>query len=83
MQSYFFGCKIGLAAPKNAGRFAYPFLIAHAARVSHHPEHLRYQTVPASLLETDIRQHFHLTEADRVFLTSFRGAANRLGSAIS
>jgi TnpA family transposase len=46
------------------------------------PERLRYQTVPASLLEADIRQHFHLTEADRAFLTLFRGAANRLGLAL-
>ena len=46
------------------------------------PERLRYQTVPANLLEADIRQHFHLTEADHVFLTSFRGAANRLGLAL-
>ena len=46
------------------------------------PERLRYQTVPASLLEVDIRQHFHLTEADHIFLTSFRGAANRLGLAL-
>ena len=43
------------------------------------PERLRYQTGPASLLEADIRQHFHLTEADRIFLTPFRGVANRLG----
>ena len=46
------------------------------------PERLRYQTVPASLLETDIRQHFYLTGADRAFLTPFRGAANRLGLAL-
>ena len=42
------------------------------------PERLRYQTVPASLLEADIRQHFHLLEADRAFLVPFRGAANSL-----
>lgn len=46
------------------------------------PERLRYQTLPASLLEADIRQHFHLTGADHAFLTSFRGAANRLGLAL-
>ena len=45
------------------------------------PECLHYQNVPASLFEADIRQHFHLTEADRIFLTSFRDAANRLGLA--
>lgn len=46
------------------------------------PERLLYQTVPAGLLEVDIRQHFHLTEADRTFLTSFPGVANRLGLAL-
>lgn len=46
------------------------------------PERLRYQTVPATLLEADLRQQFHLTEADRQFLASFRGAANRLGVAL-
>ena len=35
--------------------------------------------MPASLLEADIPHHLHLTEFDRAFLTSFRGAANRLG----
>ena len=45
------------------------------------PERLHYQIVPASLLEADIRQHFHLTEADCIFLTPFRGVANCLGLA--
>lgn len=38
--------------------------------------------MPVGLLETDIRQHFHLTEADHAFLVPFRGAANRLGLAL-
>lgn len=46
------------------------------------PERPRYQTVPASLLETDIRQHFHLTKADRAFLLPFRGISNCLGLAL-
>ena len=44
-------------------------------------ERHRYQTVPTSIFESDLRQHFHLTVHDHRFLLNFRGA-NRLGIAV-
>lgn len=43
------------------------------------PERLRYQAVPSTIQEPDLRQYFHLTPADRDFLRPFRRAANQLG----
>ena len=46
------------------------------------PERERYESVPTTLLEADVRQHFYLTEADRRFLLPLRGGANQLGVAL-
>lgn len=46
-----------------------------------YPERIRYQSVPSSILESDLRLYFHLTLADQRFLLSFR-AVNRLGVAL-
>ncbi|MDB5233227.1 MAG: Tn3 family transposase [Hymenobacter sp.] len=51
-----------------------PFLTA--------PERQDYQQVPATLSETDLRQHFHLTGADREFIQRQRRDGNRLGCAV-
>ena len=51
-----------------------PFLTA--------PERQGYQQVPAVLSETDLRQHFHLTGADRDFVQRQRRDGNRLGCAV-
>ncbi|MGY3091468.1 hypothetical protein ACVWYF_004536 [Hymenobacter sp. UYAg731] len=48
-----------------------PFLTA--------PERQGYQQVPAVLSETDLRQYFHLTGADREFIQRQRRDGNRLG----
>lgn len=46
------------------------------------PERLRYHAVLTTIQESDLRQCFYLTPADRVFLHPFRRAANRLGIAL-
>ena len=46
------------------------------------PERQGYQQVPATLSETDLRQHFHLTKADREFIQRQRRDGNRLGCAV-
>jgi len=51
-----------------------PFLTA--------PERQGYQQVPATLSESDLRQHFHLTGADREFIQRQRRDGNRLGCAL-
>ena len=51
-----------------------PFLTA--------PERQGYQQVPATLIESDLRQHFHLTAADREFIQRQRRDGNRLGCAV-
>lgn len=51
-----------------------PFLTA--------PERQGYQQVPATLSESDLRQHFHLTGADREFIQRQRRDGNRLGCAV-
>lgn len=51
-----------------------PFLTA--------PERQGYQQVPAVLSESDLRQHFHLTKADREFIQRQRRDGNRLGCAV-
>lgn len=51
-----------------------PFLTA--------PERQGYQQVPAVLSETALRQHFHLTGADREFIQRQRRDGNRLGCAV-
>jgi len=45
-------------------------------------ERQRYQRLPAAIAERDLRQHFHLREADRAFVATFRGATSRLGVAL-
>ena len=45
-------------------------------------ERQRYQRLPAAIAERDLRQHFHLSEADRAFVAAFRGATSRLGVAL-
>ena len=51
-----------------------PFLTA--------PERQGYQQVLVTLSETDLRQHFHLTGADRDFVQRQRCDGNRLGCAV-
>jgi len=51
-----------------------PFLTA--------PERQGYQQVPATLSETDLCQHFYLTEADREQVSQQRPEGNRLGWAV-
>lgn len=51
-----------------------PFLTA--------PEHQGYQQVPATLSETDVRQHFYLTQADLAAVSQQRRDSNRLGWAV-
>lgn len=46
------------------------------------PERTRYEIVPPTILEVDIRQHFHLTYADRLIVLPLRGETNRLGVAL-
>lgn len=46
------------------------------------PERTRYESVPTTLLEADVRQHFYLTDADRLFLLPLRGGANQIGVAL-
>jgi TnpA family transposase len=81
LQSYIFCSKIGLTAPKNGfvltTLFDNPFLMP--LDFLSNPERLRYHTVPTTIQEPDLRQFFHLTQADREFLRPFRRAANRLG----
>lgn len=45
-------------------------------------ERQRYQQLPAAIPERDLRQHFHLSEADRAFVATFRGVTSRLGMAL-
>ena len=45
-------------------------------------ERQRYQQLPAAIPERDLRQHFHLSEADLGFVATFRGATSRLGMAL-
>ena len=45
-------------------------------------ERQRYQRMPAAIAERDLRQHFHLRQADRAFGATFRGATSRLGVAL-
>lgn len=51
-----------------------PFLTA--------PERQGYQQVPTTLSETDLRQYFYLTEADREQISQQRREGNRLGWAV-
>lgn len=46
------------------------------------PERTRYEIVPPTILEVDIRQHFHLTYTDRLIVLPLRGETNRLGVAL-
>jgi TnpA family transposase len=41
-------------------------------------ERERYQQIPLPLSETDLRQFFHLSVADQLFVKSFHGEVNRL-----
>lgn len=45
-------------------------------------ERQRYQQLPTVIAERDLRQHFHLSETDLVFVTTFRGSTSRLGVAL-
>lgn len=45
-------------------------------------EHQRYQLLPATIAERDLRQYFHLSEADLAFVATFRGTTSRLGVAL-
>ena len=45
-------------------------------------ERQRYQRLPAAIAERDLRQHFHLNEADRAFVVTFCGATSRPGVAL-
>jgi len=45
-------------------------------------ERQRYQLLPTAIPERDLRQHFHLSEADQAFVATFRGATSRLGMAL-
>ena len=45
-------------------------------------ERQRYEQLPAAIPERDLRQHFHLSEADLGFVATFRGAPSRLGVAL-
>lgn len=45
-------------------------------------ERQRCQLLPVAIPERDMRQYFHLSEADRAFVATFRGATSRLGVAL-
>ncbi|GAB3551021.1 hypothetical protein GCM10027577_30940 [Spirosoma fluminis] len=46
------------------------------------PERSRYESVPTTILDVDLRQHFYLTPADIQFLMPLRGAVNQIGAAL-
>lgn len=46
------------------------------------PERTRYESVPAIILEADLRQHFYLTHADRLVVLPLRGETSRLAVAL-
>lgn len=45
-------------------------------------ERQAYHQLPDALTERDLRQHFHLSEADRTFIAGFRRVDNRLAMAV-